>query len=161
MKKQDSKPESKKEPAKETAAKAGANHTPPVVKKHILPKDELERYKKLLIGRREALSGNVSQMEDEALHRNRQDASGDGSSMPIHIADLGTDNFEQEFTLGLIEGEEEELREIEDALTRIDQGGFGECEVCAKPIPRDRLSAIPYTRVCVECKTKQEGEEET
>ncbi|MBI3269614.1 MAG: TraR/DksA C4-type zinc finger protein [Planctomycetes bacterium] len=156
------KPDPKKEAAREAAPKGGGNHDAPhpTTRASAISKDDLERFRRLLLTRRELLHGNVNQMENEALHRNRQDSSGDLSSMPIHIADLGTDNFEQEFTLGLIESEEEELREIEEALGRIDAGGYGDCETCAKPITRERLRAIPYARLCIECKKKQEEVEE-
>lgn len=116
-----------------------------------LTKAEQERFRKLILKRRETLRGNVSRMQDQALRSSRQEASGDLSSMPIHGADQGTDHYEQEFTLGLIESEEEELREIDKALKRIEEGLFGLCEECEKPIPKARLSAIPYARLCVKC----------
>jgi len=129
---------------------------PPV--KSLLTKPELLVFKRWLLGRRGAVSGNVSKMEDEALKRSRQDASGDLSSMPIHMADLGSDTFDQDFTLGLIENEETELGAIEDALDRIDAGTFGVCEECEKPIPKERLKAIPHAALCLECKKKEEGD---
>ena len=72
------------------------------------------------------------------------------------IADIGTDNFEQEFTLGLIENEELALDEIAGALDRIDQRTFGRCEECGGAIPKARLQAVPYARHCVACARKQE-----
>lgn len=119
-------------------------------------KAELADFRKLLLARREDLAGNVAKMENETLRRSRQDASGDLSSMPIHMADVGTDTFEQDFTLGLIESEEEELNSIEEALERIQENTYGICEECEKVIPRARLVALAHARLCLECKKKEE-----
>src|SRR5512147_556400 len=96
-------------------------------------------------------------MADSALRKSVAAASGDLSTVPFHMADLGTDNFEHEFTLGLIENEEEELREIDLALERLEKGAYGLCESCEKPIPKGRLLVIPYARLCIECKRGEEG----
>jgi len=115
---------------------------------------EIEAYRQVLLGIRQRFNGDVSHLTDEALRRAGGEASGSLSNMPIHMADLGTDNFEQEFTLSLIENEEDRLKEIAGALERIDQGTFGRCEECQKPIPKARLQALPYTRYCVDCARK-------
>ena len=78
--------------------------------------------------------------------------------MPIHMADLGTDAFEQENTLNLLQNEEQVLAHIAAALERIDQGTFGRCEECGAEIPETRLRALPYARYCVECARKLEKE---
>ncbi len=145
----------KKKPAK-VAAPAPVRPHPPENDPETLTKDELEQIRRQLISRRDMLAGNVDRMEDEALRHSGQSATGDLSSMPFHMADLGTDNFEQEMTLGLIENEEEEMREIGEALERLVEGHFGVCEECNKTIPKERVKAIPYTRMCVECKRKEE-----
>jgi len=67
------------------------------------------------------------------------------------MADLGSDNFEQEFALTLMESEGETLAQIETALERIEDGMYGTCEGCGGRIPKARLTAIPYTDVCVNC----------
>ncbi|NIP22430.1 MAG: TraR/DksA family transcriptional regulator [Phycisphaerae bacterium] len=89
-------------------------------------------------------------MEDETLKKSRLDASGDLSSMPIHMADIGTDNYEQEFALGLMDSERKLLRETDDALQRIEQGTYGICEGTGKQIPKARLEAQPWARYCIE-----------
>ena len=76
--------------------------------------------------------------------------------MPFHMADVGTDNYEQEFTLGMIQCEESEVREIDEALVRIVDGTYGLCSACGKRIPKTRLEVIPYTIVCIACKKEQE-----
>lgn len=70
--------------------------------------------------------------------------------MPIHMADIGTDTYEQEFSLGLMDSERKMVREILDALKRIEQGTYGICEGTGKPIPKGRLEANPWARYCVE-----------
>jgi len=121
--------------------------------------EDLAYFKKVLMRKRDLLSGNVHALEAQALRRSRQDASGDLSNMPIHMADIGSDNFEQEFTLGLIENEEEMLRDINDAIDRIEEGTFGKCEVCGKAIHRKRLKAIPHARLCIVCQRDEEQTE--
>lgn len=120
-------------------------------------KRETKVYKQLLTGLRGRLRGDVSAMADAALNKTRSEASGDLSSMPIHMADVGTDNFEQEFTLSLMENEEETLIQIDAALERIEDGVYGLCVECEARIPKTRLNAIPYTPHCVKCASKLEG----
>ena len=95
-------------------------------------------------------------MADAALKKNRNQANGDLSSMPIHMADIGSDNFEQEFTLSLMQNEEGTLDLIETALERIEDGVYGQCEQCGVKIPKARLNAIPYTTFCVKCASQLE-----
>lgn len=118
-------------------------------KTRLTPADT-ERFKQMLLEKRREILGNVNEMEDEALKKSRLDAAGDLSSMPIHMADIGTDNYEQEFALGLMDSERKMLTEIDDALQRIENGTYGVCEATAKPIPKARLRARPWARYCVE-----------
>lgn len=117
---------------------------------------EREIHRKNLLTLQRRLNGDVSNLTDEALRRGGPEGSGNLSSTPIHMADLGTDNFEQEFTLSLIQNEEHVLGEISAALERIAQGTFGRCEECQHEIPKVRLTALPYTRYCVACARKLE-----
>ena len=116
-----------------------------------MTKSKLEAYRQHLLSLRKRLSGDVNHLADEALRKNQKDASGNLSSMPIHMADIGTDNFEQEFTLSLLANVEQSLEEIAAALERINDGSFGSCEECSGEIPKVRLEALPYTRYCVAC----------
>ncbi len=93
--------------------------------------------------------GDVNHIESEALKTSRLDASGDLSSMPIHMADIGSDNYEQEFALGLMDSERKIVREILAALKRIEQRTYGICEGTGEPIPKARLEGIPWTPYCV------------
>lgn len=110
----------------------------------------------MLINKRLEILRNVVEIEDEALKKSRLDASGDLSSMPIHMADLGSDNFEQEFALGLMDSERKMLREIDYALERIGQGTYGICTATGKPIAKARLEAQPWARYCIEYARKLE-----
>ena len=119
------------------------------VKKRCLTANDGEHFKQMLLEKRQEIIGNVNEMEDEALKKSRLDASGDLSSMPIHMADIGTDNYEQEFALDLMDGERKLLHEIDDAMQRIEQGTYGICEATGKPIGKARLEAQPWARYCV------------
>ncbi|MCA9227601.1 MAG: TraR/DksA C4-type zinc finger protein, partial [Planctomycetales bacterium] len=114
-------------------------------------KAEMKVYKDKVLALRARLRGDVNAMAESALRKTRSEASGDLSSMPIHMADVGTDNYEQEFTLSLMENEELTLEQIEDALERIEEGVYGTCVECGGRIPKARLNVIPYTPHCVKC----------
>jgi DnaK suppressor protein len=118
--------------------------------------NEMENFRQHLLTLQHRLNGDVSHLTDEALRHNQKEASGNLSSMPIHMADIGSDNFEQEFTLSLLGKEEQVLEEVAHAMDRIQEGTFGTCEECQRPIPRARLQILPYTRFCVECARKLE-----
>jgi DnaK suppressor protein len=116
-----------------------------------MKKAEMKVYKEQLLALRARLRGDVSRMADAALKKTGAQANGDLSRMPIHMADIGSENFEQEFTLSLMENDEHTLGAIEAALERIAEGAFGNCEECGGPITKTRLSAIPYTPLCIKC----------
>ncbi len=119
-------------------------------KEKAMKKADMKVYKERLLALRARLRGDVNALANAALNK-RSEANGDLSSMPIHMADIGSDNFEQEFTLGLMENEEETLGKIEAALERIEDGDYGSCIECGKVVPKLRLNAIPYTPHCVKC----------
>ena len=107
---------------------------------------EISKFKALLLAKRNEILGNVLSMEDETLRRQRSDLS----NMPIHMADAGSDNYEIEHTLGLMDSERKLIREIDDALDRVENGTYGICEGSEKSIPKARLEAIPWAKYCVE-----------
>jgi RNA polymerase-binding protein DksA len=119
-------------------------------KKARLSTADIEHFRQTLLDKRQEIIGNVNEMKDEALNKSRLDATGDLSSMPIHMADIGTDTFDQEFALGLMDSERKLLREIDDALQRIENHTYGICEGTGKPISKARLDAQPWARYCVE-----------
>ena len=132
-----------KKAAKKTVKKA-------VKSKAALKKADLKEFQQMLLDKRHELIGDMSGMEAEAMRNNRHDGTGDLSNIPTHPADLGTDNYEQEFTLGLIESERRVLGEIDEAIERILNGTFGACMGTGKPIGKTRLRARPWAKYCIE-----------
>lgn len=118
--------------------------------------EEVAQFKKLLLSVRERLVGKVDFMQGEALKKSRQDASGDLSNVPIHMADVGTDNYERDIMIELIQNGEEGVRNIDTALEKIEDGTFGVCELCAKKINKERLKAVPYAKLCIDCQREEE-----
>src|SRR5690348_8971123 len=114
-----------------------------------MTKSEMEKYRQTLVRLGHRLNGDVSRLSNEALRTTGGEASGSLSNAPVHLADLGSDAFEGEMTLDLLETEGRLQEEIAAALARIEQGNFGQCENCQRKIPRERLEAVPYTRFCV------------
>ena len=119
-----------------------------------MKKTEAKEFKSILLGLRSRLRGDVNALADAALRKTRSEASGDLSSMPIHMADVGTDAFEQEFNLSLIEHDGSALEQIEHALERIEDGVYGVCTECEAKIPKARLEVLPHTPHCVKCAQK-------
>jgi len=119
--------------------------------------EELGSIRDTLEGLRSRLRGDLDQMTDEALRRDNAGGTGNMSNVPLHMADLGTDNYDQEFTLGLIENEQGTLELINEALGRMEKGTYGQCVECDEPISKPRLQAIPYARHCIQCARKLEG----
>ncbi len=118
--------------------------------------EDSKPYKKRLAALRARLRGDVNQMTGAVLDKTLMQANGDSSAMPIHMADVGTDNFEREFTLTLMESKDRTLEQIEEALQHIEDGIYGVCEQCEGKIPKARLNAIPYTTLCVKCASRLE-----
>lgn len=107
---------------------------------------ELKQYRGILLEKRAELIGDVSAMESAAL----QVHGGNLSNLPIHMADIGSDTFDQDFMLGLAETERKRLYEIDDALRRIADKTYGVCQMTGKPIPKARLNAKPWAKYTIE-----------
>jgi DnaK suppressor protein len=122
-----------------------------------MKKTEMLAYREKLHAIRARLRGDVTAMAEVALRKSGIEGS-DSNAMPIHMAELGSDNFEQEFTLGLMEAEGDTLSLIDAALERIGDGKYGRCVQCDGAIPKARLNAIPYTPVCIRCAEQQENQ---
>jgi DnaK suppressor protein len=118
---------------------------------------ELQGFKDRLMLMRARLVGDVNAMADYALNKTGGEAGGNLSTAPIHMADLGTDAYEQEFTISRIENEGELLELIDNALKRIAKGEYGLCAECGAKIPKARLNAIPQTPYCIKCAEQNEG----
>ncbi|MGE3109396.1 MAG: TraR/DksA family transcriptional regulator [Phycisphaerales bacterium] len=115
--------------------------------KSTLGKRDLDHYRTILLRKRAELVGDIRHMEDEAL---RQSGSGSLSQTPQHMADQGSDTFEQSLSLDLAAVDRSLIREIDDALKRIEDGTYGMCERTGKPINAMRLSELPWARYSIE-----------
>jgi DnaK suppressor protein len=118
-----------------------------------LAKKELEEYRTLLVAKRRQLAGMLSGMEDQALRQ----SGGNLSNMPVHMADMGSDVYEQDFTLGMAETERAILEEIDTALQRIEDKTFGVCQMTGKPITKARLDAKPWAKYTIEAERISES----
>ncbi|MEX0718482.1 MAG: TraR/DksA family transcriptional regulator [Planctomycetaceae bacterium] len=125
-------------------------------------KAELQEFREALLLLQARIRGDVEHLRDGALN------GGNGhreTKSPTHIAELGTETYEQDFSLRVAENDQEVLEEITAALGRIEAGSYGLCEACqqaGKPaskaaIKKARLRAIPHARNCIECERKREG----
>jgi len=126
------------------------------VKPKKLAKKVADFYRKLLIVKRDEIMGDISHISEETLKKSQKDASGDISGYTFHMADVATDSYDREFSLGLASKERGVLLEINNALQKIQEGNFGLCESCKRPISKVRLKAVPYATLCLKC---QQGRE--
>ena len=118
---------------------------------------QLREFKTILLNKRDELTGDVERLTSEALKGNGQ-GHGDQSTMPIHMADLGSDTWEQDFTIGLIANEQRIVREIDDALERIEDKTYGMCLATDEQISLARLHAKPWAKYCIEYeRAREEG----
>lgn len=117
----------------------------PVVKTN-LSAEQLEEFKQLLLKKRQQLVGDITGMENEALRA----GSGSLSNMPSHLAEQGSEAYDQSLSLNLAAADRKLLREIDDALKRIEEGTYGICELSLKPIKIERLRELPWARHSME-----------
>ena len=120
-----------------------------------MKKAEMKPFKEMLIALRARMRGDVNTLANSALSASGSGGSG-SSSVPSHMADMGSDTFEQNNTILLMNSEGETLEAIEGALERIEKGTYGICIECESKIPKTRLKAIPYTPYCVKCASELE-----
>lgn len=119
-------------------------------------KKELSDFKKIVLKRKEEILDEIKHICDDTLKKSQRDASGDISGYTYHMADVATDSYDREFSLGLASNERKFLFELDDALKKIEEGAFGICEECKSLIAKTRLKAVPYARLCVKCQEKKE-----
>jgi len=126
-----------------------------VLKKRYTKKD-LKDFKKIILSRKEELVDDIKHISDDTLKKSQKDAAGDISGYTYHMADVATDTYDREFSLGLASNERQVLYELEDALKKVEDGTFGICESCKCLITKTRLKAVPQARLCVKCQEKKE-----
>jgi len=118
--------------------------------------EKYKRYYKLLIDLRRHLTEGIERHSEETLKRSVKEDAGDLSSYGQHMADAGTDTFDRDFALSLVSSEQEALSEIDAAIKRIHDGVYGICEITGKPIAKERLLAVPFTRNSAEAQKQLE-----
>lgn len=121
-----------------------------------LTKKELVDFKKLVLKKKEEILDEIKHISDDTLKKSQKEASGDISGYTYHMADVATDTYDREFSMGLASNERKLIYEFDDALKRIEEGTFGVCEDCKSLIAKNRLKAVPYARLCVKCQEKKE-----
>ena len=143
--KKTAKPVAKKEASKKAAREVPVVKKTPLVKIKISTKDK-EDLKANLLSIRESLTGQMAALKDEPLAREPAD----------NTVEDGTDAFERQVSLNLVSTEHDEVVAIDDALQRLDEGTYGVCEECRKPIEKARIKALPFVRMCVACQSESE-----
>ncbi len=158
------KPAAPPKPASRPPAKASSVAAPKTVEKIVrnatvksegsMTKAELKKFEKLLLDERTRLTGSIRNIEEASRSEAGRDKDGDLAS----YAETGTDNFELETALNIASGESEWLRNIDEALRRIESGEYGICERCEQPILKKRLEVFPSARYCIKCQSEFEKE---
>ena len=121
-----------------------------------LNKKELEYFKKLILKMKEKILDEIKHISEDTLKKSQKDAAGDISGYTYHMADVATDAYDREFSLGLASNERQSLYELDDAFKKMEEGAFGICEECKSLITKTRLKAVPFARLCVKCQEKKE-----
>ncbi len=119
-------------------------------------KKELKEFRKIVQKRKEEILDDLKHIADDTLRKSQKEASGDISGYTYHMADVATDNYDREFSLGLASDERKSLYELDDAIKRIEEGTFGICDDCNNTITKIRLKAVPSARLCIKCQQKRE-----
>ena len=118
-------------------------------------KPQLKVFRQLLIVERDKFAGEIKSIAQDTSKSPRE-ASGDLSAYTVHMADMAADTYEREVSMNIVSSEQEVLYQIDDALKRIDEGSFGICQQCNKPITMSRLKAVPYASMCIACQRIKE-----
>ena len=119
-------------------------------------KKELAEFRRLLLELRRKLSNNIGQLHTDAL-KTAGETVDDLSDVPAeHMADRGSDNFVRDLKIGILQNSDAELCDVNLALEKIDNDVFGQCEQCKRDIGSKRLRALPFARLCIECRQAEE-----
>lgn len=116
-------------------------------------KAELDRFRQILLRKRAELVGDMTNMEEQAL---QSGGSGSLSHTPQHMAEQGSETYDQSLALDLAAADRKLIKEIDEALKRIDEGTYGVCELTGKPIKPERLEELPWARFSIEAAREME-----
>lgn len=120
-------------------------------------KSDLKKYEKLLLAKKKALLEEIATTMKGQISTTIKESTGDISSYSYHMADQGTDAMERELAFMFASKSGRLIYHIDEALRRIQEGTYGKCVKCGKPISSSRLQAVPHARMCIECKSAEEG----
>src|SRR5262249_20344415 len=123
----------------------------PAAKSPFTP-EQLAEFRALLLRKRAQVIGDITTMEKQAL----QSGSGSLSNMPSHLAEQGSEAYDQSLSLDLAAADRKLVKEIDDAIARIDNGTYGICEITGKPIKLERLQELPWARYSIEAARERE-----
>jgi DnaK suppressor protein len=119
-------------------------------------KKELEYFKNLVAKVKDRMLDEIKRISEDTLKKSQKDASGDISGYSYHMADVASDTYDREFSMGLASNERQAMYEVDDAVKKIEDGTFGICEDCKSLISKTRLKAVPFARLCVKCQERKE-----
>lgn len=149
------KPAAKKPAVKKTAAQKTVKKPEPknpVPVKVKFTANQIKTFRQRLHELRDRVVDGINFLAGDNLTRSPRDSAGDLSNYSLHMADQGTDNFDREFALSQLSGEQDVIYEIDEALQRLNEGSYGVCEDCGCAIAKERLLALPFARRCIKCK---------
>lgn len=127
-----------------------------MVKAKKMSKKDLKKYKDLLLKEREKIGGELDHIAKDTLKKSQRDSSGDLSGYSYHMADMASDDYDRDFSLGRASEEQDVLYTIDEAIKRVGERTYGFCLQCGKAIPKKRLNALPYTEFCINCQKSKE-----
>lgn len=120
-----------------------------------LSRSQLKQFRQALLAERVKVAGEIKSIARETSKSPRE-ASGDLSAYTVHMADMAADAYEREVSINIVSSEQEVLYQIDDALKRMEEGAYGTCQQCNKPITMSRLKAVPYASLCIKCQRDKE-----
>ena len=123
-----------------------------------MEQDRLSYFRWLLEGEKRDMLDSLSSLEEAEKIGGLKDSLQELSMYDNHPADIGTESFERSKDIGLKDLAERRLKEIDEALSRINQGNYGICKECGKEIPEERLEAVPSTELCYDCRQMQDDQ---
>ena len=115
-----------------------------------LGKEKIEAYRKKLVHRRDALAEDLRQATVQLIN---------DESFYTDSVDQAAADTDKNFTLQMKNRDRDVLWQIDEAIRRLDDGSFGECERCGEAISEGRIEAFPFTTLCIDCKAELESEE--
>jgi DnaK suppressor protein len=117
---------------------------------------DIRHFRQRLMEERKSILDELDWVESNYIGSSQRESSGEVSGHATHLADMATDSDEMEKAYLIGDTRGEVLEDIDEALEKLGKGTYGKCESCGQDIPRDRLEAVPYAKLCLKCKTDEE-----